>query len=547
MHELARVTLQNEMDLILAHKRSMRLAELAGLSLSAQTTFATAVSEVSRHAIESEKGGCLILSVDGDNADKYIVACLQSEEVFNNHKENEGLQYAKRLVSRYNVSVNGKQNTIELFCYISPSFRIDIQKLDEWRSIFRNERPVSAYDELKRKNEQLQDLSEKVQKSEAQYKLLTNSLPIIIFSLDDKGQILYANEWLKKFTGESIESLNKSRWKNVVHEADYPSLLLLLENPVTSETPIIKTQARLKHKGSKNYLWHQVSLSSFKNSDEDLQHWIGYIVDIHAQKVVEETLQDNVELKKTQEKLKNNQLELERYIADLAQSNEELQQFAFIASHDLQEPVRKLLFYSDYLLSQYTDSIDQKGLEFLTSMQAASQRMRCLIQDLLSFSLINKDELKFTDVDLNTIALDARQDLEMSIEEKRAVLNVQILPTVIGDARMLRQLFENIISNSLKYAKLASHPVIDISCQQKGAFYELSFKDNGIGFNDQYLPQMFTLFQRLHDRKIYEGTGLGLAICRKIADIHGGEIRAEGREGAGATFYVSLPIHQLNN
>src|SRR5688572_32375907 len=191
MHELARVTLQNEMDLILAHKRSMRLAELAGLSLSAQTTFATAVSEVSRHAIESEKGGCLILCVETDGRDKYIVARLQDEHL-SDDKENEGLQYAKRLVNKYNISANGKETSIDLYYYILPPFKIDIYKLDEWRSTFRNEPPISAYDELKRKNEQLQNLSEKVQKSEAQYKTLTNSLPIIIFSLNKDGHLLYA-------------------------------------------------------------------------------------------------------------------------------------------------------------------------------------------------------------------------------------------------------------------------------------------------------------------------------------------------------------------
>ncbi len=546
MHELARVTLQNEMDLILAHKRSMRLAELAGLSLSAQTTFATAVSEVSRHTIESEKGGCLILSVETDSRDKYIVACLQDEQ-FNENKENEGLQYAKRLVNKYNISANGKETLIELYYYISPSFRIDIHKLDEWRMAFRNEPPVSAYDELKRKNEQLQDLSEKVQKSEAQYKTLTNSLPIIIFSLNKEGHILYANEWLTKFTGETIEALNKCRWKSVVHEADYESFLLLLENPITKGTTIIKTQARLKHKRSNDYLWHQISLSLFKDASDDLQYWIGYIVDIHAQKVVEETLKDNDELKKTQERLKENQLALERYIAELAHSNQELQQFAFIASHDLQEPVRKLLYYSDYLLNQYSNSIDKKGVNYLASMQAASQRMRSLIQDLLNFSLIRKEELQFTSVDLNAIADDTIQDLEMSIEEKGAVLNIQSLPVINGDARMMRQLFENIISNSLKYCKPSTSPFIDITYKQKGEFYELSFKDNGIGFNEQYLPQMFTLFQRLHDRKTYEGTGLGLAICRIIVDVHGGEIRAEGTVGEGAIFYVSIPINKLNN
>ena len=205
MHELARVTLQNEMDLILAHKRSMKLAELAGLSLSAQTTFATAVSEVSRHTIESENGGCLILSVQTDSRDKYIVACLQDEQLRDGN-ENEGLQYAKRLVNKYNVSANGKEVSIELFYYFSPSFKIDFHKLDEWRNAFRNEPPVSAYEELKRKNEQLQDLSEKVQKSEAQYKTLTNSLPIIISSMLISKSCIASNAIAFKSTAANFSS-----------------------------------------------------------------------------------------------------------------------------------------------------------------------------------------------------------------------------------------------------------------------------------------------------------------------------------------------------
>src|SRR6476659_3795741 len=216
MHELARVTLENEMDLILAHKRSMKLAELAGLSLSAQTTFATAVSEVSRNTIDGGKSGSLILSVEMDQRDKYIVACLKDKQG-NTDKFKEGLEYAKRLVNKHQLVTKGSAASVELFYYFAPSFKIDIFKLDEWRNLFRNEPPLSPYEELKQKNEQLQDLAERVQKSEAQYKTLTDSLPLIIFSLDGEGQLLYASEWLLKFTGETLENLNESRWKTAVH------------------------------------------------------------------------------------------------------------------------------------------------------------------------------------------------------------------------------------------------------------------------------------------------------------------------------------------
>jgi PAS domain S-box-containing protein len=541
MHEIARVTLENEMDLILAHKRSMKLAEISGLSLSAQTTFATAVSEVSRTTIETGKKGCLVLSVDNEQRDKYIVACMINENEIDD-RAREGLEYARKLVNKYNISTKGSQTSIELYYYISPSFRIDIFKLDEWRQLFRNEPPISPYDELKRKNEQLQDLSERVQKSEAQYKVLTNALPLIIFSLNSQGELIYANEWLTRFSGETVESLNKSKWKNVIYEEDYDSFALLLRKGISNDAVTVKTHTRIKSKNTGDYVWHQVSLSPLKNDSGELQYWIGYIVDIHAQKVYEQTLMDNIELKQTQEQLKENQLMLEKYIDELNRSNRELTQFAFIASHDLQEPVRKLLFYSDYLLQKYTGNIDGKGVEYLKNMHGASQRMRNLIQDLLLFSQIHREKMEFRDTDLNVIAREMHQDLEMTIDEKKAMLTIDTLPTIQADEVMMRQLFTNIIGNSLKYSKPAQPPRISVTNREVDGFLEIAFEDNGIGFDEKYNSQIFTLFQRLHTRDLYEGTGLGLAICRKIVELHNGKIRAEAKEGLGATFYVSLPL-----
>jgi PAS domain S-box-containing protein len=542
MHELVKVTLENEMDLILAHKRSMKLAEIAGLSLSAQTTFATAVSEVARNTIDNGKSGCLILNVDTSQRERYIVACLKDEQPQPpTKKSREGLEYAKRLVNKYQVNTNGSETSIELFYYIAPSFALDIQKLDEWRSLFRNEPPISPYEELKRKNELLQELSEKIQKSEAQYKLLTNSLPLIIFSMDDEGRVLFANEWLLKFTGETVESLNGTNWKNVVHPDDNDSFSVLFQNNVRKGVTTIKTQSRLKHKSADEYLWHQVSVSPFKNEQGELQYWIGYMVDVNAQKIVAETQKDNIELKQTQEQLRENQHMLEKYIEQLNRSNQDLAQFAYAASHDLQEPVRKVLFYSDYLLNSYNDKLDKKGNDYLANMQRAANRMRELIRDILSFSQIDNEKAQFKLVDLNAIANDTLQDLEMVIEEKKAVINISKLPNVTGDERMLRQLFENIIGNSLKYSKPSVSPVIEIKPVPHNDSVQISFVDNGIGFDNQYSPQIFTLFQRLNKRQDYAGTGIGLAICKKIMDLHNGKIWANAEEGKGATFFISFP------
>lgn len=539
MYELAKVALENEMDLILAHRRSMKLAEIAGLSLSAQTTFATAVSEVARNIIENGKNGCLELNVDTSKRECYIVACLK-EDVDNKNKNREGLEYAKRLVDKYQVSSTGKETSIELFYFISPPFQIDLQKVDEWRSIFRNEPSVSPYEEIKRKNELLQELSDKVQKSEAQYKILTNSLPLVIFSLDVDGNVIYTNEWLTKFTGETIESLNENKWRTVVHPNDIDSFSLLFKKDIKRGAVAFKTQSRLKNIESGEYFWHQISISPFINGNGELQYWIGYIVDIHAEKIVEETLKDNRELQEAQEQLKQNQAMLEKYIEELNRSNNELQQFAYVASHDLQEPVRKMLYYSDYLIRNFNDNMDETGLKYLSNMHSSANRMRSLISDVLSYSQINLGEKGFKSVDLNLVAKEALQDLEMAIAEKKATINIHQLPVVHADEQMMRQLFENLISNSIKYSKSDIPPVINISSKQLHDSIQISFSDNGIGFDEKYLPQMFALFQRLNRREEFEGTGIGLAICKKIMDIHHGKIWATGQLGVGSTFYISF-------
>jgi PAS domain S-box-containing protein len=545
MQEIAKVTLENELDLILAHKRTMKLAELACLSLSAQTTFATAVSEVSRSIIDGKHKGYITLSVETDANETYIVASLRDGRL---HDANslEGLSYAKRLVNKYQLVVNRNETVVQLYYFIAPPFRIDILKLDEWRNIFRNEPPISPYEELKRKNEQLQDLSEKIQKSEGQYRTLTNSLPLIIFSLDFNGKLLYANDWLLRFTGETLHTLNAGGWEKVVHPNDIQAFMHLLESKVPASSSAIQTQVRLRHKINDVYLWHQISLSAFVNEKNEPQYWIGYVVDIHAQKVYEETLKDNFELKETQARLQENQHEMENIIGELNRSNQELEQFAYIASHDLQEPVRKLLFYSDALQKKYSAAIDETGRGYFKNMRDSAMRMRTMILDLLSFSQVNKAQIQLSETDLNEVVAIALQDLDVLIKEHAAVVNTSTLPVIMGDSRMMRQLFENLICNAVKFHQPGVMPDISISCAVKNDKYEIAVADNGIGFDEKYLEQMFHLFQRLHSRDQYEGTGLGLAICRKIVELHKGTIWASSTEGVGSVFYITIPVGTKN-
>jgi PAS domain S-box-containing protein len=546
MHEIARVTLDNELDLILAHKRSMKLAEITGLSLAAQTTFATAVSEVSRNSVGGRKKGQLILSIHLEQAEKYIVASLRNGQSPKN-VPNTGLEYAKKLVTRSIVTTKDGETTTELFFVINPGYHIDITVLDNWRNAFRNEPAISPYDELKRRNIQLQILSEKLEKSEGEYKYLTNALPLIIFSLDVNGQLSYANDWLIKYTGQQLETLNNGGWKEIVHAEDYETFRVLFERGDLKNAEI-NIQARLRKNETGEFLWHQVLLSPMEEKQNDSFVRIGYIVDIHLQKLLEETLKDNQELKQTQAELRANEAELGKIIEELNRSNFELQQFAFIASHDLQEPVRKLLFYSDSLIKKYSGVIDETGAKFLRIIQVSATRMRILIQDLLSFSQINKERIKHEQVDLAEIAHSVLQDMELIIAEKSASITILPLSSIAADSRMMHQLFSNFISNSLKYSRDGIPPVLTISGKRVKKGYEIAFVDNGIGFEKKYLPQMLNLFQRLHSNEKFEGSGLGLAICRKIVELHHGSITAKSEENKGAVFFVTLPLnHRANN
>ena len=544
MKEIARVSLSNEMDLILAHRRSMKLAEIAGLSLSAQTTFATAVSEVARLILDRSREGVLRVGIYSLGREQAVVAQICDKKTDLSLKNPE-LQNARKLVNKFQITTTPDEICIELYYNIPLLIRNIEQRIKEWQTLFSQELPVSPYEEIKRKNEQLLLLAEKLKASENQYRTLTNALPLIIFTLNSNGRVLYTNNWMYTYTGYTADQLNDEKWQQVVHPEDHPSFLIMLQNMSAAEGTIIKAQCRIKDALTGRYNWHVISVSPLQEEGESTDLFIGYIVDIHAQKEFEQAMRDNQHLKEIQQKLTHNETELRHNINQLNRSNTELQQFAYVASHDLQEPVRKMIFYSDYFHKNYAHLIDEKGSLFLNNMLHASYRMRNLINDLLSFAKIRKEDTSFAPVELNEIASEALRDLEITINDKKASIHIAPLPAIEGNAIQLVQLFENIIANALKYAKTDVAPEIKIHAKlMADQQVSISFSDNGIGFETKYLPKMFTLFQRLHGIGEYEGTGFGLAICKKIVDLHNGNIGASSTPGAGAVFTVTLPMLQ---
>ncbi len=234
------------------------------------------------------------------------------------------------------------------------------------------------------------------------------------------------------------------------------------------------------------------------------------------------------------------------YAKALEASNKDLQDFIFVASHDLQEPLRKIQAFGNFLNDEEGKSLTETGKDYLKRIRDASLRMSTLLSDLLDLTRITTRAKPFIPVDLNEIVQEVLSDLEIRLEETKGKVEVEALPTLDADPAQMRQLFQNLIGNALKFHKPGETPLIHISAETNEAeeSCRIQVKDNGIGFDAKYAEKIFNIFQRLHGQGQYPGTGIGLAICRKVAERHGGKIEAQSQEGAGALFTVTLPLRQ---
>lgn len=253
-----------------------------------------------------------------------------------------------------------------------------------------------------------------------------------------------------------------------------------------------------------------------------------------------------LQLDKTMNRQTKAEKELKIYADKLQKSNQELQDFAHVASHDLQEPLRKISAFSDRLKSKYAAVLDETGLDYLERMQKAAQRMQKLIEGLLTYSRVTTKAQPFEPVNLSAVARDVLADLEVRIQNSGGRVEIGSLPTVDADPIQMRQLLQNLIANALKFHKEEQPPVVkvlaDTSDDGDNGFCRLTVEDNGIGFDEKYAERIFGVFERLHGRQEYEGSGIGLSVCRRIVDRHGGTIMAKSAPGEGATFTIALPL-----
>jgi PAS domain S-box-containing protein len=549
MKEVVKINLGNEMDLILANRRTMKLAELCGLTLTSQTAVATAVSEIARCAISKDNDSYLKLGITSLSANKKQITAV----VCNTNGAAgvlEAVSFAKRLITEVKIVKSNSSSDVELNQDLKFSGLISDLKIESFIQYFLNEPPLSPYDEIRRQNIQLLEFSDKLRESENQHRQLTETLPLMMFSMNHAGETVYVNKWLHNYFGASLNFVSSFKWLEFVHPDDKLAINNEWNNIFKSGKPL-HAQARLKQ-AQKTYLWHLISIVPVRNENEIVTHWIGFFADIHAQKNIEEALKDNVELKETTKKLVEYQDRLQDKISELNITNHELEQFAYIASHDLQEPLRKIVTYCNLLEHQATN-LDENSKYNTGKIISSAKRMSELIAGVLDWSMITKTKTAFSEIDLNGIVDNIKMDYELVIQQKQAVIETSSLDTIQGIPGQIAQLFTNLISNALKFCTVL--PVIKIVSKKLNAqeiqsnrkldasiaYTEITLSDNGIGFEQEYAEQIFEIFQRLNSRSEYKGTGIGLAICKKIVENHRGFISATSQLNMGSTFKIIIP------
>lgn len=353
--------------------------------------------------------------------------------------------------------------------------------------------------------------------SEARFEQVFAEAPygIIIF---DKSQVIKeSNKTFSKMLGYEREELlgkNMSSLFCKVQEADFDSMEL--ENGFQRELSF-------ETKSKKRFI-AKMTVSNVDNQNEDLNYSIAIIEDITEKKESERQLQ--------------------KYSEALQESNRDLEQFAYIASHDLREPLRMVNSYVTLIANKYNDKLDNRGKEFIAYASDGVTRMDQLIQDLLEYSRLGRGEIRKDAIKFNNILIKIMSNLRVQINERKVDFDIDVeLPPFLGNRTQISMLIQNLISNGIKYNDKS--PLVTINAKVKDGFIQFMIKDNGIGMKDDHFDRIFQIFQRLHTREKYDGTGIGLAICKRIVKHHGGKIWVESEVGVGSTFYFTIPFEPV--
>ncbi|WP_459641146.1 PAS domain-containing sensor histidine kinase [Flavobacterium sp. CGRL2] len=379
-------------------------------------------------------------------------------------------------------------------------------------------------------------------KNEAKFRLLADSMPQLIWTSDTLGNLNYFNETFYKYSGLSKEEIDKNGWLQIVHPDDREENVKLWMHSVKTGNDFLFIHRFKRYDGE--YRWQLSRAIAQLDEQENIQMWVGSSTDIEDQKNFTNQLEEQIIERTTQLELKNR---------DLVNMNIELQSFAYISSHDLQEPLRKIQTFASRLSDLDEQNISANAKTYLARIEISAKRMQNLIQDLLAYSRANSAERVFTTVNIDEIAEEVISDFSDRIEEKNAVVEYHNL----GEATLIqfqfRQLLHNLVENALKFSRKGVPPRVEISSELvKGSslpnaefkdkmYHHLQVADNGIGFDLVYKEKIFEVFQRLNTESEYRGTGIGLAIVKKIVENHKGIITVSSEKDKGSVFNIYIP------
>jgi PAS domain S-box-containing protein len=397
-----------------------------------------------------------------------------------------------------------------------------------------------------------------IREGEQRFRNLADESPMFVFIIepDPMPTFSYWNKTWLTYAGLTMEEAKGRAWDKIVHPDDIPGVMEVYVPAFEKQEGYFLPSVRLK-KFDNTYRWHAFKANPRYDSDGGFIGFVGVGFDIHDQKLAEEKLIQNESL--LQQKVEERTEDLERIVEELQRSNANLEEFAYAASHDMKEPIRKIMFFGERIKDSMSDRMEPEEARYFERLEAAAKRMGSLIDDLLSYSQVSIRPRDLEEIDMNQLVNQVLEDLDFEIEDTGALIKVDKLFSFRGHYRQLQQAFQNLISNAIKYNKPGVAPQVHIQCrkqygkqsgqylphdEQEKLFYCISIRDNGIGFETADAHRIFNVFTRLHGNSEYRGTGIGLSIVRKVVENHEGYIWAESEPGQGSVFHVMLPGRQ---